>query len=171
MGRVHGDTHLLLLQGFVHTASSSLVFVLYRFFIRPSSPSSSSSSSPLSSSSLRRRLCLSYLLTLGITPLVWKDKTSDLKSFFSGSFLPQRLSLHEDSLSLSLSLSLCSSLGNRTLFRLFQKQRLCRTLFFRPSPSFSFYCSRLLEIVKKKWILLTLPTSSRTLPLTVRPTC
>ena len=68
-------THLLLLQGFVHTASSSLVFVLYRFFIRPSSPSSSSSSSPLSSSSLRRRLCLSYLLTLGITPLVWKDKT------------------------------------------------------------------------------------------------
>merc|ERR1711916_146645 len=148
-------THLLLLQGFVHTASSSLVFVLYRFFIRPSSPSSSSSS-PLSSSSLRRRLCLSYLLTLGITPLVWKDKTkhqqvrkekfSDLKSFFSGSFLPQRLSLHEDSLSLSL--SLCSSLGNRTLFRLFQKQRLCRTLFFRPSPRFSFYCSRLLEFVK-----------------------
>merc|ERR1712065_8101 len=61
------------------------------------------------------------------------------------------------SLSLSLSLSLfkvplvlvlCSSLGNRTLFRLFQKQRLCRTLFFRPSPRFSFYCSRLLEFVK-----------------------
>merc|ERR1711991_642878 len=67
--------------------------------------------------------------------------------------LPSPKTLTSRTLSLSLFkvplvLVLCSSLGNRTLFRLFQKQRLCRTLFFRPSPRFSFYCSRLLEFVK-----------------------
>merc|ERR1711991_844424 len=111
-----------------------------------------------------------------------KKNSVTSRVFFRKLPSPKTLTSRRLSLSLSLSLSLfkvplvlvlCSSLGNRTLFRLFQKQRLCRTLFFRPSPRFSFYCSRLLEFVKlrKKWILLTLPTSSRTLPLTVRPTC
>merc|ERR1711916_129956 len=161
---------------FLH--STFFTFFFFFFFTFVVVVSSSSSLSILSS----------YLgHTFGLerqnkTSTSLKEKFSDLKSFFSGSFLPQRLSLHEDSLSLSLSLSLfkvplvlvlCSSLGNRTLFRLFQKQRLCRTLFFRPSPRFSFYCSRLLEFVKlrKKWILLTLPTSSRTLSSTGSRIC
>merc|ERR1711991_1256952 len=69
-------------------------------------------------------------------------------SFPKDSHFTKTLSLSLSLFKVRLVLVLCSSLGNRTLFRLFQKQRLCRTLFFRPSPRFSFYCSRLLEFVK-----------------------
>merc|ERR1711916_368635 len=162
MGRVHGDTHLLLLQGFVHTASSSLVFVLYRFFIRPSSPSSSSSSSPLSSSSLRRRLCLSYLLTLGITPLVWKDKTkhqqvrkekfSDLKSFFQEASFPK-----DSHFTKTLSLSLSLSRKQNTLSPLSETKTLSDTLLSSFSSFFVLLFAQaqaLLELVFLLFFLL-----------------
>merc|ERR1712065_108427 len=125
-----GTLNFFFFQRLVHTASSSLVFVLYRFFIQPSSPSSSSSSSPLSSSSLRRRPCLSYLLTLGITTFGFGKTKTSLKRkiqrpqeffFQEASSLPPLKTLTSRRLSLSLSLS---SKGYTFLFSCFCEQKL-----------------------------------------------